>query len=69
MPPPKYDDLPLRLVDISMPLRDKHGNFLGVIAGHLSLDWAFEVGWVSSAGHEQGATSYFSLRLTSAHAA
>ncbi len=43
MPPPKYDDLPLRLVDISMPLRDRDGRLLGVIAGHLSLDWAFEV--------------------------
>lgn len=42
MPKPKWDDLPLRLVDISAPLHDDNGQFLGVICGHLSLDWAFE---------------------------
>jgi diguanylate cyclase (GGDEF)-like protein/PAS domain S-box-containing protein len=42
MPKPKWDDLPLRLVDISAPLYDENNHFLGVICGHLSLDWAFE---------------------------
>ena len=42
MPKPKWDDLPLRLVDISAPITDQQGNLLGVICGHLSLDWAFE---------------------------
>ena len=43
MPKPKWDDLPLRLVDVSAPVYDQQGRFLGVICGHLSLDWAFEV--------------------------
>ncbi len=42
LPKPKWDDLPLRLVDVSLPVHDKEGRFLGVICGHLSLDWAFE---------------------------
>ena len=42
MPKPKWDDLPLRLVDVSAPVYDEQGNFVGVICGHLSLDWAFE---------------------------
>lgn len=42
MPKPKWDDLPLRLVDVSAPVVDADGKFLGVICGHLSLDWAFE---------------------------
>lgn len=42
MPKPKWDDLPLRLVDVSAPVLDEHGKLLGVICGHLSLDWAFE---------------------------
>jgi PAS domain-containing protein len=42
MPKPKWDDLPLRLVDISAPVHDLAGRFIGVICGHLSLDWAFE---------------------------
>jgi len=42
LPKPKWDDLPLRLVDVSAPLHDENGQFLGVICGHLSLDWAFE---------------------------
>lgn len=42
LPKPKWDDLPLRLVDVSAPVRDESGQFLGVICGHLSLDWAFE---------------------------
>jgi len=43
MPKPKWDDLPLRLVDVSAPIRDKNGTFLGVICGHLGWDWAFEM--------------------------
>ncbi|MDD2926283.1 EAL domain-containing protein [Rhodoferax sp.] len=43
LPKPKWDDLPLRLVDLSAPVYDNDGKFLGVICGHLSLDWAFEV--------------------------
>jgi PAS domain S-box-containing protein len=43
LPQPKWDDLPLRLVDISAPVYDKDGKFMGVLCGHLSLDWAFEV--------------------------
>lgn len=42
MPKPKWDDLPLRLVDVSAPVVDDEGKLLGVICGHLSLDWAFE---------------------------
>jgi diguanylate cyclase (GGDEF)-like protein/PAS domain S-box-containing protein len=42
LPKPKWDDLPLRLVDVSAPVLDEHGKFLGVICGHLSFDWAFE---------------------------
>ncbi len=42
LPKPKWDDLPLRLVDISVPVFDDKGDFLGVLCGHLSLDWAFE---------------------------
>jgi diguanylate cyclase (GGDEF)-like protein/PAS domain S-box-containing protein len=42
MPKPKWDDLPLRLVDVSAPVLDDAGKLLGVICGHLSLDWAFE---------------------------
>ncbi len=42
MPKPKWDDLPLRLVDVSAPVVNDQGELLGVICGHLSLDWAFE---------------------------
>ena len=42
MPKPKWDDLPLRLVDVSAPVLDAQGRLVGVIAGHLSLDWAYE---------------------------
>ena len=42
LPKPQWDDLPLRLVDISAPIHDENGKFIGVICGHLSLDWAFE---------------------------
>lgn len=40
---PEEDVLPLRLVDISMPIRDSQGNLLGVICGHLSWAWADRV--------------------------
>ncbi|WP_458700611.1 EAL domain-containing protein [Sulfurospirillum sp. 1307] len=43
MPKPKWDDLPLRLVDISAPIYSSDGEFLGVICGHLGWDWAFEI--------------------------
>jgi diguanylate cyclase (GGDEF)-like protein/PAS domain S-box-containing protein len=43
MPKPKWDDLPLRLVDISVPIYSNDGEFLGVICGHLGWDWAFEI--------------------------
>ena len=43
MPKPKWDDLPLRLVDISTPIYDLKGNFIGVLCGHLGWDWAFEI--------------------------
>jgi diguanylate cyclase (GGDEF)-like protein/PAS domain S-box-containing protein len=42
LPKPQWDDLPLRLVDVSAPVYDDSGKLLGVICGHLSLDWAFE---------------------------
>jgi len=40
---PENDGLPLRLVDISMPIRDDQGKLLGVICAHLSWDWANQV--------------------------
>ena len=43
IPKPKWDDLPLRLVDISTPIYDLNGNFIGVLCGHLGWDWAFEI--------------------------
>ncbi|MDD2899139.1 MAG: EAL domain-containing protein, partial [Desulfuromonadaceae bacterium] len=43
VPKPRWDDLPLRLIDVSTPVYDNSGEFLGVICGHLSFDWAFEV--------------------------
>lgn len=42
LPKPKWDDLPLRLVDVSAPIKDDQGRLVGVICGHLSLDWAYE---------------------------
>lgn len=42
LPKPQWDDLPLRLVDVSVPVFAADGQLLGVICGHLSLDWAFE---------------------------
>lgn len=43
LPPPELDELPLRLMDISLPLNDRDGQFIGVLATHLSLDWAYQV--------------------------
>ncbi len=43
LPKPKHDFLPLRLLDISAPIRDASGNLLGVLCGHLSWDWSYEV--------------------------
>lgn len=43
LPPPQLDELPLRLMDISMPLYARDGRFIGVLATHLSLDWAYQV--------------------------
>ncbi len=43
LPKPTWDDLPLRLVDISVPVYSPTGELIGVLCGHLSLDWAFEV--------------------------
>jgi len=43
MPKPKWDDLPLRLVDVSAPIHNEKGEFLGVVCGHLGWDWAFEM--------------------------
>lgn len=34
----------MKFVDISMPVRDKAGDFAGVLATHLSWQWAAEVG-------------------------
>lgn len=43
LPPPRLDELPLRLMDLSIPLRDQQGRFVGVLAAHLSLDWTYEL--------------------------
>ncbi|MEW6313965.1 MAG: EAL domain-containing protein [Pseudomonadota bacterium] len=43
IPQPKGDPLPLRLVDISAPVLDANGRFLGVLCGHLSWSWASRV--------------------------
>lgn len=43
LPKPKYDFLPLRLLDVSAPVRDAEGRLVGVICGHLSWDWSFQV--------------------------
>lgn len=43
LPRPRWDDLPLRLVDVAAPVLDANGRLIGVLCGHLSLDWAFEV--------------------------
>jgi signal transduction histidine kinase len=38
--PPSGDPLPLRLVDVAVPIHDLEGKFSGVLIGHLSIDWA-----------------------------
>jgi len=43
LPKPEFDPLPLRLADISHPVKDTHGNVIGVLCGHLSWDWSFLV--------------------------
>ncbi|PKO38248.1 MAG: hypothetical protein CVU33_09520 [Betaproteobacteria bacterium HGW-Betaproteobacteria-6] len=43
LPKPENDFLPLRLLDISAPIIDRNGKLLGVICGHLSWDWSFQV--------------------------
>jgi diguanylate cyclase (GGDEF)-like protein len=34
----------MKFVDISMPVRDRAGNFIGVLGSHLSWQWAAEIG-------------------------
>jgi len=43
MPKPQWDDLPLRLVDVSVPVHNDQGELIGVICGHLGWDWAYEM--------------------------
>lgn len=43
LPPPRLDELPLRLMDIALPLQDQDGRFIGVLATHLSLDWTYQL--------------------------
>lgn len=43
LPKPEHDFLPLRLLDVSAPIRDPSGKLLGVICGHLSWDWSYQV--------------------------
>ncbi|HMN93828.1 MAG TPA: PAS domain S-box protein [Hydrogenophaga sp.] len=43
LPRPRGHELPLRLIDIALPLKDGQGRFLGVLAAHLSLDWAHDL--------------------------
>lgn len=43
VPKPRWDDLPLRLVDVAAPIVSEAGQTIGVLGAHLSLDWAFEV--------------------------
>ncbi|MGM9426292.1 sensor histidine kinase [Hydrogenophaga sp. MI9] len=43
LPPARWDELPMRLLDVSLPVLDKDGQFIGVLAAHLSLDWAYEL--------------------------
>ncbi|MGB0662399.1 MAG: bifunctional diguanylate cyclase/phosphodiesterase [Pontibacterium sp.] len=42
LPKPAYGDGLLRLVDISAPLQNASGEFMGVLGAHLSLDWAYQ---------------------------
>lgn len=43
LPKPQIDPLPLRLADISSPVRDAAGQSIGVLCGHLSWDWSYLV--------------------------
>jgi PAS domain S-box-containing protein len=43
LPKPAADELPLRLMDIALPLQDRDGRLIGVLAAHLSLDWAYQL--------------------------
>lgn len=43
LPKAEGDDLPLRLVDLSAPIRDDQGRVIGVLCGHLSWVWARKV--------------------------
>lgn len=43
LPPSRLDEMPLRLMDISLPLQDREGRFIGVLATHLSLDWTYQL--------------------------
>lgn len=43
LPRPQGDGLPLRLIDIALPVHDQQGRFHGVLAAHLSMDWAHEL--------------------------
>ncbi|MBL8385560.1 MAG: PAS domain S-box protein [Burkholderiales bacterium] len=40
-PKPRWDELPLRLVDISIPVFDPSGAFLGVLGAHVTMDWVY----------------------------
>lgn len=42
MPKPRLDDLPARLVDISVPVHDRQGTLKGVLAAHVNIEWAFD---------------------------
>jgi two-component system sensor histidine kinase/response regulator len=43
LPKPVNDPLPLRLVDVSMPIRDSNGAFIGVLVGHMSWEWSTQM--------------------------
>lgn len=43
LPRPQLDEIPLRLMDISLPLHDQQNRFIGVLAAHLSLDWTYDL--------------------------
>lgn len=43
LPKPEHDFLPLRLLDVSAPIFDAKGKLVGVLCGHLSWDWSYQV--------------------------
>lgn len=43
LPPPKYDPLPLRFVDVANPIYDLQQEFAGVLVAHMTWEWASEV--------------------------